>query len=135
MHSADIAALRGFVSELREKFVRLPLHTELVDRLAAALGRPSFAARQAAEAGLLDEGDEMPAIEELMFSGEPLLGVLRLLVLYCAVHGGVPRKHYDALRRDLLNTYGHHHLPTLAALQRAGARGGLGAGGWGLHAV
>ena len=33
-----------------------------------------------------------------MFQGEALLPVLRLLVLYCAVHGGVPKRHYEALR-------------------------------------
>lgn len=56
-----------------------------------------------------------------MYEGEPLETVLRLLCLYCAVHGGVPKKYFEGLRRDLLNTYGHQHLLTLAALQRAGA--------------
>lgn len=55
-----------------------------------------------------------------MYCGEPLEVVLRLLCLYCAVHGGVPKKYFDPLRRDLLNTYGHHHLLTLAALAKAG---------------
>eukprot|EP00887_Chlorella_sp_A99_P004182 scaffold23.g4182.t1 len=114
MHTADITQLRGFVAELREKFVRIPLHTSLIEQLAAAFQRPAFV-----EAGLLDEADEMAAIEDLMLSGEPLLPLLRLLVLYCAVHGGVPRRHYEALRRDLLNTYGHQHLLTLGALGQA----------------
>lgn len=33
-----------------------------------------------------------------MCQGEGLLPVLRLLLLYCAVHGGVPKRRYDALR-------------------------------------
>ncbi|KAI3426123.1 hypothetical protein D9Q98_008502 [Chlorella vulgaris] len=120
MHTADINQLRDFVAELREKFVRLPLHSGLVEQLAAAIQAPSFVARQSVEAGLLDEGDEMAAIEDLMFQGEGLVPVLRLLILYCAVHGGVPKKHYDNLRRDILNTYGHQHLLTLALLSKAG---------------
>ncbi|EFN56300.1 hypothetical protein CHLNCDRAFT_144693 [Chlorella variabilis] len=120
MHTADINQLRGFVAELREKFVRLPLHSGLVEQLAAAIQAPGFVARQAVEAGLLDEGDEMPAIEDLMYQGEGLLPVLRLLLLYCAVHGGVPTRHYENLRRDILNTYGHQHLLTLASLAKAG---------------
>jgi hypothetical protein len=120
MHAADISRLKGFVADLRDKFARIPLHTELVEQLAGALRAPSFAARQRAEAGLLDERDELPAIEELMAGGEPLLGTLRLLCLYCAVHGGVPRRAYDALRRDVLNTYGHAHLLSLRALGAAG---------------
>lgn len=55
-----------------------------------------------------------------MLSGEPLLPLLRLLCLYCAVHGGVPRRLYEPMRRDLLNTYGHQHLLTLGALGTAG---------------
>jgi hypothetical protein len=55
-----------------------------------------------------------------MYGGEPLPAVLRLLCLYCAVHGGVPRRQWESLRRDFLNTYGHHHVLTLSALQKAG---------------
>jgi hypothetical protein len=33
-----------------------------------------------------------------MYQGEGLLPVLRLLLLYCAVHGGVPKRHYENLR-------------------------------------
>lgn len=120
MHSADINQLRGFVAELRDKFVRLPLHSSLVEQLAAAIQAPGFVARQQVEAGLLDEADEMPAIEDLVFQGESLLPVLRLLLLYCAVHGGIPKRYYENLRRDLLNTYGHQHVLTLASLAKAG---------------
>ena len=67
-----------------------------------------------------------------MYCGEPLETVLRLLCLYCTVHGGVPKKYFDPLRRDLLNSYGHHHLLTLAALAKAGECGALrGEGGVG----
>lgn len=36
------------------------------------------------------------------------------------LQGGVPRKHWDVLRREVLHTYGHEHVLTLAALQDAG---------------
>ena len=149
-------------TELKDKFVRLPLHSGLVEQLAAAIQSPGFVARQGVEAGLLDEADEMAALEvslrwrgrvggacccravkgeggsllpllpaclcpppyplpfaaaaplspprtpppctshpppqDLVFTGESLVPVLRLLVLYCAVHGGVPKRHYDNLR-------------------------------------
>ncbi|KAI7840820.1 hypothetical protein COHA_005466 [Chlorella ohadii] len=120
MHSADINQLRGFVAELKEKFVRLPLHSGLVEQLAAAIQAPGFVARQQIEAGLLDEADEMAAIEDLIYQGEGALPVLRLLLLYCAVHGGIPKRHFDNLRRDILNTYGHQHLLTLTSLAKAG---------------
>ncbi len=39
-----------------------------------------------------------PVSQDLMYQGEALLPVLRLLLLYCAVHGGVPKRHFENLR-------------------------------------
>ena len=36
------------------------------------------------------------------------------------MQGGIPKKHWDVLRREVLHTYGHEHVLTLAALQGAG---------------
>ena len=36
------------------------------------------------------------------------------------MQGGMPRKHWESLRREVLHTYGHEHLLTLATLQDAG---------------
>ena len=36
------------------------------------------------------------------------------------LQGGVPKKHWDTLRWEVLHTYGHEHILTLAALQEAG---------------
>lgn len=120
MEGADISSLKGFVADLRDKFVRIPLHTSLVEQLGEAVKAPEFAARMRVEAALLNEDPDLAGIEDLMAGGEGALPVLRLLCLYCAVHGGVPKRHFDTLRRDLLNTYGHEHLLTLGALGKAG---------------
>lgn len=37
-------------------------------------------------------------MQDLIYQGEGVLPVLRLLLLYCAVHGGIPKRHYDNLR-------------------------------------
>ncbi len=63
-----------------------------------------------------------------MFRGEDVLEVLRLLVLLCAAGGGLPRRHWDGLRTQLLHSYGHEHLLTLAALEKAGEVPACGAG-------
>jgi hypothetical protein len=120
MAGADISQLKGFVAELKDKFARIPLHTTLTEQLGGALRSPSFAARQRIEAALLDEQDDFAAIEDVISQGENLLPLLRLLCLYCTIHGGIPKKHWDTLRRDLLNTYGHEQLLTLRALAKAG---------------
>lgn len=56
-----------------------------------------------------------------MCAEEPVGAVLRLLCLLSLTQGGVPRKFHDALRREVLHTYGHEYLPALCALQDAGA--------------
>jgi vacuolar protein sorting-associated protein 33A len=120
MAGADITQLKGFVAELKDKFARIPLHTTLTEQLGEALRAPSFAVRQRIEAALLDEQDDFLAIEDVIAQGENLLPLLRLLCLYCTIHGGIPKKHWDTLRRDLVNTYGHEQLITLRALGKAG---------------
>jgi len=120
MAGADITRLKGFVAELRDKFSRIPLHTSLVDQIGEVVKSPGFAARMRLEAALLNEEADLAGIEDLVARCEDIIPVLRLLCLYCAVHGGVPKRQYDALRRDLLNTYGHEHLLTLRALGKAG---------------
>lgn len=122
MNAADISELKGFVAELRDKFARIPIHTSLVDQLGSALRAPSFSARQRVEAALLNEEDDLASIEDLLIGQEDvgLLHVLRLLCLYCSVHGGIPKRQWDTVRRDLVNTYGPGQLITLRALCKAG---------------
>ena len=120
MTGADISQLKGFVAELRDKFARIPLHTALVEQLGGGVRTPTFTARQKIEAGLLDQQEEVQGIEDAIANGDTLLHVLRMLCLYCAVHGGVPRRRWDQIRRDLLNSYGHEHLSTLRSLAIAG---------------
>lgn len=59
--------------------------------------------------------------QDMMCQGEALVTVLRLLVLMSVTAGGVPKKHFDALRREILHTYGHENVITLSNLQDAGA--------------
>lgn len=59
--------------------------------------------------------------QEMMCGEEPLPSVLRLLCLLSLTAGGMPKKFHDALRREVLASYGHEHLPTLSKLQDAGA--------------
>lgn len=123
IHSADFSQLKGFVSGLKDKFTRIPLHTNLVEKLANVFQKRTFLARQKIEAELLNQIDDLSAIEDLIYGGggeESMLHVLRLLCLYSTIHGGISKKQFDPLKRDLLNAYGHEHLLTLSALAHAG---------------
>lgn len=43
-----------------------------------------------------------------------------VLTVKSSMQGGVPKKHWDGLRREVLHTYGHEHILTLTSLQDAG---------------
>lgn len=46
--------------------------------------------------------------------------VLRFLALYVLTRGGIPKRYYDSIRREFLQSYGFHHLRSLNLLQAAG---------------
>lgn len=119
MESADVASLKGFVSELKEKFSKMPLHTSLLERLGGAMQTPMFSARQKLEAEMLDEDVTMEDLYSYLYKGEELHSVLRLLSMYSLIFGGIPKKDYDVLRKDILNTFGYDQINTLHALQKS----------------
>lgn len=83
-------------------------------------------------------------VEEMIFKQEPLLNVLRFLILFSVTNSGLPKKHFDYLRqvdftelsfcfelvllsktnfwlrRELLQSYGFEHIATLDNLEKAG---------------
>ncbi|XP_016188720.1 vacuolar protein-sorting-associated protein 33 homolog isoform X2 [Arachis ipaensis] len=59
-------------------------------------------------------------IEELIHKQEPLTTVLRLLILFSVTNSGLPKKHFDYLRRELLHSYRFEHITTLNNLEKAG---------------
>lgn len=56
-----------------------------------------------------------------MCNEEDLHVVLRLLCLLSLTQGGVPKKYFDALRKEVLHSYGHQCMLILSKLQDAGA--------------
>lgn len=42
------------------------------------------------------------------------------MVLMTLTAGGIPKKYFDPLRREVLHTYGHENILTLSRLQEAG---------------
>ena len=59
-------------------------------------------------------------VQELIAGQAPLQAVLRLMVLVTLTAGGIPKKYFDPLRREVLHTYGHENILTLSRLQAAG---------------
>ncbi|KAG2453701.1 hypothetical protein HYH02_001913 [Chlamydomonas schloesseri] len=120
--SKDLSELKSFVKGL-PKLNMLDRLSDIATPPAERVREQLFHDRLNQEQAIV-EGYEPEAsvsfIEELMYRGADTMDVLRLLVLLSAVGGGLPRKQLDSLRQELLHTYGHQHLLTLNALEKAG---------------
>ena len=57
-----------------------------------------------------------------MCNEEDLFVVLRLMCLLSLTQGGVPKKYFDALRKEVLHSYGHEYMLLLSKLQDAGGQ-------------
>ncbi|MBW0497782.1 hypothetical protein O181_037497 [Austropuccinia psidii MF-1] len=111
------------VQQIREFVGRLPglqtehqalrLHTGLSEQIMTTTTSEDFninlEIQQNLVAGLDSSGQEK-AINQLISQEAPLRTVLRLLCLYSLVSGGIKAKSLENLKRDLLQTYGYHHM-------------------------
>ncbi|KAL9225224.1 hypothetical protein vseg_001173 [Gypsophila vaccaria] len=126
---ADITTTNQSVSELKDfvkKLNSLPemnRHISLAQHLSTFASKPSFLSRLEMENTIVEsESFEIcfEYIEEMIHKQEPLISVLRLLILFSVTNSGLPKKNYDYLRRELLHSYGFEHMATLYNLEKAG---------------
>ncbi|KAI8464581.1 MAG: Sec1-like protein [Monoraphidium minutum] len=118
----DLGGLKAFVKGL-PKLLLLDRLSDLLVPVAEVVKQPSFHRRLRAEMDLLEGvavDEAVGLMTEMMCSGSDMLSTLRLLVLLSATQGGVPKRHWDALRAEFVSAYGHQHLLTLHSLERAG---------------
>ena len=59
-------------------------------------------------------------IEVLIAKQDDLGKTLRLLCLLCLIENGIKQVHLDSLKRDILQSYGFHHLLTLSNMEKVG---------------
>ncbi|XP_011311301.1 vacuolar protein sorting-associated protein 33A [Fopius arisanus] len=59
-------------------------------------------------------------IEDCIAQQKPLLKVLRLLCIQSLTNSGLKQKLLDYYKREIVQTYGYQHLPTLLNLEKAG---------------
>ncbi|KAH6801043.1 Sec1/munc18-like proteins superfamily, partial [Perilla frutescens var. hirtella] len=126
---SDISTTTQTVSELKDfvkKLNSLPemtRHINLAQHLTTFTSKPLFLGRLDMEQTLLEAQSYdicFEYIEEMIFKQESLLNVLRFLILFSVTNSGLPKKHFDYLRRELLQSYGFEHIATLDNLEKAG---------------
>lgn len=125
----DISTTTQSVSELKDfvkKLNSLPemtRHINLAQHISTFTSKPSFLGRLDMEQTLVEAQSYdicFEYIEEMIHKQEPLVNVLRLLILFSVTNTGLPKKNFDYLRRELLHSYGFEHIATLNNLEKAG---------------
>ncbi|GAA6009557.1 hypothetical protein JCM11491_003604 [Sporobolomyces phaffii] len=116
--------LRAFVGQLgglQNEHQALRLHTSLTEEIMKVTSTDEFNTALEVQQNLvagLDLAAQEASIRDLINQEAPLLTVLRLLCLYSLITGGLKPKVYEDLKREILQTYGHCHLPLLISLAR-----------------
>ncbi|OLL23163.1 Vacuolar protein sorting-associated protein 33A [Neolecta irregularis DAH-3] len=125
--ATTVAQLKHFVASLgalQARHSSLRLHTALAEHIAARTATPLFAALLDAQQLMLaaDPAAHTAPILDLVARHPPLPLplVLRLLVLHSAVANGIRPKDLLLFKKEVLHTYGYHHLLTFANLEKAG---------------
>ncbi|URE31657.1 Sec1 family, partial [Musa troglodytarum] len=120
--SQSVSKLRDFAKKLYS-VPEIARHVNLAHHLQSFTCKPSFHARLDIEQTILELQNFEACfeyIEEMIHKQEPLVNVLRLLVLFSITNSGLPKKNFDYLRREILHSYGFEHMPTLYNLEKAG---------------
>lgn len=118
----SVSELKDFVKKLNS-LPEIARHVNLAQHLQTYTSKPSFHARLDIEQTILESQNFeicFEYIEEMIHKQEPILSILRLLVLFSITNSGLPKKHYDYLRRELLHSYGFEHMSTLCDLEKSG---------------
>ncbi|XP_015076229.1 vacuolar protein-sorting-associated protein 33 homolog isoform X1 [Solanum pennellii] len=117
-----VSELKDFVKKLNS-LPEMTRHINLGQHLTTFTSKPSFLARLDMEQTLVEAESYdicFEYIEEMIHKQEPLINVLRLLILFSITNSGLPKKNFDYLRRELLHSYGFEHIATLNNLEKSG---------------
>ncbi|KAL6586427.1 Vacuolar protein-sorting-associated protein 33 [Orobanche minor] len=117
-----VSELKDFVKKLNS-LPEMTRHINLAQHLSILTSKPSFPGRLDMEQTLLEAQSYdicLDYIEEMIHKQEPLVNVLRVLILFSITNSGLPKKTFDYLRRELLHSYGFEHIATLNNLEKVG---------------
>jgi len=119
-----VSEIRDFMKGLgsyQTEHQSLRTHTSVAEHILKVTKGSHFHKQLSAEQDLLlGNPPPMDYIEECIARQEPLVKVLRLLVLYSQTNQGIKQKEYENLKNDILSAYGYEFLFTLNNLERLG---------------
>ncbi|XP_076181457.1 vacuolar protein sorting-associated protein 33A isoform X3 [Ptiloglossa arizonensis] len=121
------------VQEIKQFVARLPhmlltkqsitKHTTIAGMIKEVTDSSSFLEALEAEQELLNcIGTDKPNayIEDMIAQQQPLLKILRLLCIQSLTNSGLKQKLLDYYKREIIQTYGYQHLPSILNLEKVG---------------
>ncbi|KAI3705526.1 hypothetical protein L1987_75765 [Smallanthus sonchifolius] len=117
-----VSELKDFVKKLNS-LPEMTRHINLAQHLSTLTSKPSFLGRLDIEHTIVEAESYdicFEHIEEMIHKQEPLVSVLRLLILLSVTNAGLPKRNFDYLRKEILHSYGFEHISTLNNLEKAG---------------
>jgi hypothetical protein len=126
----EVSRIGGFVRKLKDNMqgVGLDLHATIAKHLldatrGAMLYQQRFMNNLEVERACVEghrwEGT-LEHIETMVFRGENVRRVARMLALATLTYGGIPKKHYEPIKREMLHAYGPQVLLLLINMETAG---------------
>ncbi|KAK2992388.1 hypothetical protein RJ640_018307, partial [Escallonia rubra] len=110
--SQTVSELKDFVRKLNS-LPEMTRHINLAQHLSTYTSKPAFLGRLDMEHTIVEAQSYdicFEYIEEMIHKQEPLVNILRLLILFSVTNSG----------RELLHSYGFEHMATLNNLEKAG---------------
>lgn len=126
----DVSEIAGFVRKLKDNMqgAGLQLHATIAKHLldstrGAMLYQQRFMNNLEVERACVEGhswDNTLEHIETMIFRGEHVRDVARMLALASLTYGGVPKKNYEPLKREMLHAYGPQVLLLLINMETAG---------------
>ncbi|KAL4559359.1 hypothetical protein LXL04_031497 [Taraxacum kok-saghyz] len=116
-----VSELKDFVKKLNS-LPEMSRHINLAQHLSTLTSKPWFLGRLDMEHTIVEAESYdicLEYIEEMIHKQEPLVSVLRLVILLSVTNAGLPKRNFDHIRREILHSYGFEHIATLNNLEKA----------------
>lgn len=127
---AEVTTMNQSVTELKDFVKKLNIlpeitrHVSLAQHLSATYtNKQSFLDQLHIEQTLVEgvNYDVTSAhVQTMIYKQDPLISVLRLLIMLSLTSGGLRQKDFDNFRRELLHSYGFEYMILLSNLEKAG---------------
>mmetsp|Transcript_21153 Transcript_21153/g.31103 ORF Transcript_21153/g.31103 Transcript_21153/m.31103 type:complete len:759 (-) Transcript_21153:1966-4242(-) len=119
----DLTEIHQFVKQIpifTQNLKSLTNHIHLAELVKRTTEQSEFRQRWQTERSMVESETCYDVIEDLIASQYPVFRLLRLLCLQSLTSGGIKTSRYDALKREVVQTYGYEYMFTLQNLEKMG---------------